>query len=555
MSAAISPFDALAERYAVRLSALDPIEATNAGAPGNDDALTDYSPEGAQARADLARDTLRELDGLSAPQDPVDRVTAASLRERLGVQLDLHAAGRSVGALDVIASPLQDIRDVFDLMAAGTPAADELLLTRLGAVPGAVDSAIEGLRARVAGLSGDQPWPFPALQVREVTAQARAAGDLVSANLSRLSAPVPDGMADSVRQAFARYAGVLHDEIAPLAVGFDEPGGLGVGREAYPLHSRAFLGTTIDVDETYAWGQELLAGIVAQQAEIVADLYPELTGDGAVGEALRRLDSEERYTLRGTDALRTWMQEKSDAAVSALTGTHFDIPEDLTRLACRIAPSASGGIYYTAPSADLIRPGTMWWSVPKGQDTFHTWQETTTVYHEGVPGHHLQIGQAVVSPRLNRWRKLFSFTSGHGEGWALYAERLMADLGFLDDPGERMGMLDSQRLRAARVVLDIGVHCGLEAPTEVGGGAWNYDKAWTFLTSHCAMDREVLRFELHRYLGWPGQAPSYSIGQRVWESTRDAYLAAHTNATVREFHTEALALGGLGLDTLTAALS
>ena len=132
----------------------------------------------------------------------------------------------------------------------------------------------------------------------------------------------------------------------------------------------------------------------------------------------------------------------------------------------------------------------MWWSVPKGITEFGTWRELTTVYHEGVPGHHLQVAQTVFrSELLNKWRRIFAWTSGHGEGWALYAERLMAELGYMDDPGNRMGLLDGQSLRAARVVLDIGVHCGFEAPAEVGGGEWTYDKAWQFLTAHANMGR------------------------------------------------------------------
>ena len=114
----------------------------------------------------------------------------------------------------------------------------------------------------------------------------------------------------------------------------------------------------------------------------------------------------------------------------------------------------------------------MWWSVPKGITTFGTWKELTTVYHEGVPGHHLQCAQAVLrSELLNKWRRLDLWISGHGEGWALYAERLMAELGYMEDPGHRMGWLDGQSLRAARVVIDIGVHCGFDAPEEVGGGS------------------------------------------------------------------------------------
>ena len=193
----------------------------------------------------------------------------------------------------------------------------------------------------------------------------------------------------------------------------------------------------------------------------------------------------------------------------------------------------------------------MWWSVPPGKTDFHTWGETTTVFHEGVPGHHLQIGRAVVlADQLNRWRRLGCWVSGHGEGWALYAERLMAELGWLDDAGNRMGMLDAQRFRAARVVIDIGVHCGMTAPD---GEVWDAERAWVFLQSHSAMAEANLRFELDRYLGWPGQAPSYAIGQRIWQQLRDEMVGR--GLSLKEFHRRALDLGGLPLDVLRSALS
>ena len=131
----------------------------------------------------------------------------------------------------------------------------------------------------------------------------------------------------------------------------------------------------------------------------------------------------------------------------------------------------------------------------------------------------------------------------------------MADLGFLDDPGEFMGMLDSQSLRAARVVLDIGIHCELPAPAEVGGGAWDYDKAWRFLTAHCSAAEGFLRFELDRYLGWPGQAPSYMIGQRLWLQLRDEVRAREGDAfDLKAFHRRALDIGSVGLDVLRQAV-
>ncbi|MGL4743561.1 MAG: DUF885 domain-containing protein, partial [Dermatophilaceae bacterium] len=271
---------------------------------------------------------------------------------------------------------------------------------------------------------------------------------------------------------------------------------------------------------------------------------------------IEHLDTDPAYVLRGTDALRTWMQEKADEVIDAMAGTHFDIPDPVRTIECRIAPTQTGGIYYTGPSDDFSRPGRMWWSVPKGVTEFGTWRELTTVYHEGVPGHHLQVAQTVYRRELlNRWRRMMCWTSGHGEGWALYAERLMAELGFMDDPGDHLGLLDGQSLRAARVVLDIGVHCGLAAPAEVGGGDWTYDKAWQFLTAHANNDEASLRFELDRYLGWPGQAPSYKIGERIWMQLRHEAATHEGDAfSLREFHRRALDVGSVGLDVLRQAV-
>ncbi|MDQ7994042.1 MAG: DUF885 domain-containing protein, partial [Propionicimonas sp.] len=191
---------------------------------------------------------------------------------------------------------------------------------------------------------------------------------------------------------------------------------------------------------------------------------------------------------------------------------------------------------------------------------FSTWREKTTVYHEGVPGHHLQIAQQVlIREQLNSWRRLVLWTSGHGEGWALYAERLMEEFGFMDDLGDRLGLLDGQRMRAARVVIDIGVHLGKPAPQRWGGGTWDAAKAWDLFKANANMDEAFLRFELNRYLGWPGQAPSYKIGQRLWEQARAGAPAAADAAgepfSLKDFHSRALGLGSVPLSILPTALA
>lgn len=533
--------DAAAERHLARFAALDPCAATEMGLAGYDDQITDYSPDGVRARAELARSTLAEVAALE-PADDVDVVTLAALRERLGTQVELHEAGLDVGELNNIASPLQTMRDVFDLMSADNEEDWALISTRLSRLPDRVAGYAEALRTAA---NGPQP---PA--IRQVRRGIEQAGQIQRLFVEMATdAPVHDPtlraeLLRHARAAAAAYQGlatVLAEEIAPRARTRDA-----CGRDAYRLFSRWFLGAAVDLDETYEWGLELLKSIQAEQESTANQLYPGVS----VAEALDRLDTEPRYLVRGTDALQAWMQDLSDRAVQALADHHFDIPEPLRRLECLIAPTNTGGIYYTGPSEDFSRPGRMWWSVPPGVDTFHTWQETTTVFHEGVPGHHLQIGRAVLmSDRLNRWRRLGCFVSGHGEGWALYAERLMAELGWLDDAGDRMGMLDAQRFRAARVVIDIGVHCELTAPD---GTVWDAAKAADFLARHTVQTEEKLRFELDRYLGWPGQAPSYAVGQRIWQQLREEMTAR--GWPLKQFHSRALDLGGLPLDVLRSAL-
>jgi uncharacterized protein (DUF885 family) len=272
------------------------------------------------------------------------------------------------------------------------------------------------------------------------------------------------------------------------------------------------------------------------------------------------LDEDPARLVRGRAALQDWLQETAERAVAALHGRHFDIPEPVRRIEGHVVAATGLGVYYTAPSEDFSRPGRMWWSLPDGVEDMTTWRETTTVFHEGAPGHHLQIGQTVVNAeRLNRWQRLLCWCSAHAEGWALYAERLMGELGFLEDPGDRLGMLDSQELRAARVVLDIGVHLDLPIPPGVpgfGGERWTYDVAQAFLREHVSMEDAMRLDELHRYLGWPGQAPVYKVGERVFlEGREQARARAGAAFDLKAWHRDVLDLGPLGLGPLTEELA
>ena len=547
-----SAVDAVAEDYVDDMLALSPSLALYLGLDGAT-GFDDFSPAGLSALNDLTVDTLSRLDEAAAGSelDEVDLVTVDAMRDRLGVDRDSFDAGIKHASLNVIESPLQQARDAFDLMPTSTVADWETISTTLAAIPTSLAGYQESLT-----LARENGRVAARLQIEKVIEQARALAapgssfDRLVADATEAPAPLRSDLsarAEAARESASDLADFLGSQLLPAA-GENEA----CGREDYGLHSRDFLGAEVDFDETYEWGLEELARIDAEQREVAARIMP-----GAdLFEVMEALNNDPERSLHGTEALRRWMQQAADEAITELGRSHFDIPEPVRTIECMIAPSATGGIYYTGPTDDFSRPGRMWWSVPEGVSEFATWQEKTTVYHEGVPGHHLQIGQATyVSDTLNRWRRLMCWVSGHGEGWALYAERLMADLGFLDDPGDYLGMLDSQRLRAARVVLDIGFHLGLKAPAGLGGGIWDRQKAWQFLTDNVAMDRSFLAFELDRYLGWPGQAPSYKIGQRLWEQFRDeAKASAGADFDLKAFHTRALNLGSVGLDTLGAAM-
>ena len=543
--------DAIAEAWVDTQLDLSPEYRVHLGRAGREGEYGDYSPAGNEHAVAEVKKALA-LIASAAPVDDIDNITQLDLTRELQLQVDKYDAGFAERDLNVIASAPQSLRDIFDLMPTESETDWSNIATRLRNLPAAMEGYIQTLR------SGIQSGNVPAIrQVQEVIAQAkRQVADTgffftLAENARAGRGDLPDSLRTELAEgahgsaaAYATLSSFLADELAPHAPKRDA-----VGREIYALASRDFIGAAVDLDETYEWGIEELARMTAEQESIAREILP----GASVLEAIAHLDADPKRKLHGTDALKAWMQETSDRAIEDLSKTQFDIPPELRKLECMIAPTQEGGIYYTGPSDDFSRGGQMWWSVPEGVTEFDTWRELTTVYHEGIPGHHLQIGQATYNrAQLNSWRRIAG-TSGHAEGWALYAERLMETLGYLDDPADRLGMLDGQRMRAARVVLDIGVH--LEKTLPDGSGPWTGDYAFGFLSDNVNMNAGFVRFEVNRYLGWPGQAPSYKVGQRIWEELRDETARREGESfDIRAFHKKALNIGGVGLDTLRTAM-
>jgi uncharacterized protein (DUF885 family) len=541
----------LADRYTVELAGHEALVATLLGVPGHEEDMTDHSPDGVEARADLSRRTIAELRHADADND-ADRVCRGFMLERLEVDVEMHEAGESWRPLRNIASPVQQIRQIFDLCPQESVEDWRHIAARLAEVP----RSIEGLEATLRrGL--DRGLPAARRQALVCAQQAAVWGGMEGHGTSfflALAQRCPhdgplradlESEAHKATQAYADLASFLRDDYAP-AVPDRDP----VGRERYRLASRAFLGSEVDPDEAYAWGWDEMHRLEAEMVRVADKISP---GAG-VDTVIELMTTDPTRAVHGADNLQRFLQELTDNAIAELNGTHFDIPPQIQRCECMIAPpGGAAAMYYTPPSEDWKRPGRTWYPT-SGRTVFPLWNEVSTAYHEGVPGHHLQLGiMACLKQNLSRYQRTIGFVSGHGEGWALYAERLMGELGYLENPDYELGMLVSHLFRAKRVVVDIGLHLEMAIPDgeENAGQRWSWDLAIPFVDHHSPIPGDFTRSEVERYLGMPAQAISYKVGERAWLDIR-AEMRRRQGADfdLKAFHTQALQLGSLGLDQM-----
>lgn len=543
----------ISSRYVDEVAALDPVRGERWGVATDGTRLTDYSPAGNEALSDLLRRTARALADAS-PDTEEERLGKGFLSDWVGGELGVLEAGERERILSIIVGAPASTRSVFDLMDRSTPEGWEKIAARLGNVAGSLSGYRESLQA---GL--DHGRPAARRQALAVAEQCETwAGDGSNGGwFGTFVAQYGDGtlrarLDEAARAAAGAYADLaawLRHEYASRAAEADAS-----GDERYRVWSEYLLGTDLDVDEAYEWGWEELARLEAQK-----DIECERILPGGGFEAVRELlIRDPKRCIAGVDAYREWLQYLTDEAISGLQGKEFDIPASIARCEVRIPPEGSAAAaYYTPPSEDLQRPGRTWFPTV-GRKQFPTWDEVSTVYHEAVPGHHLQ-GATIRLVPLTRAHKL-GFNSAHGEGWALYAERLMDELGWFRTPETRLGFLCAHAFRAARVVVDIGLHTGRRIPAgwPKAGEQWTYEGAIDFIVRAGGLDRDKAESEVLRYLSWPSQATAYKLGERTWLAGREQARAAAA-ADGREFdqkrwHARSLALGPLGLRRLREEL-
>ncbi|GAA1199404.1 DUF885 domain-containing protein [Streptomyces hebeiensis] len=546
----------VADAYVDALIELDPITGTYLGVAESHRRLPDFSPAGQEALADLARATLARLDEAEKLPDAdsdAERRCGRLLRERLTAELAVHDAGEGLRKVSNIHSPAHQVREVFTVTPTETDEDWAVVAERLRAVP----AALEGYRASLAlgldrGLTGG-PRPTATFvgQLTEWAGEDRGW-------FEDFAADGPDALRgeldEAARAATAAVTGLrdwVRDVYAPAVA--DAPDT--VGRERYARWSRYFNGTDLDLDEAYAYGwseyHRLLGEMRAEAGKVLPGAGP--------WEALAHLDEHGAH-IEGVDEVREWLQGLMDEAITALDGTHFELAERVRRVESRIAPPGGAAApYYTGPSEDFSRPGRTWLPT-MGETRFPVYDLVSTWYHEGVPGHHLQIAQWThVADQLSRYQATVGMVSANAEGWALYAERLMDELGFLPDAERRLGYLDAQMMRACRVIVDIGMHLELTIPADSPfrpGERWTPELAQEFFGRHSGRPADFVESELTRYLSMPGQAIGYKLGERAWLLGRENARAAHGDAfDAKAWHMAALSQGSLGLDDLVDELS
>ncbi|MFG2437508.1 DUF885 domain-containing protein [Streptomyces sp. NPDC048508] len=550
----------VADAYVDELTALDPVLGTYLGVPESYGRLPDTSPAGQEAVAELARVTLARLD--EAERQPgaerdIERRCGRLLRERLTAELAVHDAGEGLRAVGNLHTPVHSVRQVFTLTPTGTDEDWATVAQRLRAVPAALTGYRESLALGLDRKLYAAPRPA-ATFIEQLTewsdtdGQGRGwFGDFVSAGPASLREEL-DTAARTATEALLSLRDWMRDVYAPTIEGASET----VGRERYARLARYFNGTDLDLDEAYAYGWAEYHRLLAEMRTEAEKILP---GASTPWVALAHLDEHGRH-IEGVDEVQAWLQGLMDEAITALDGTHFELAEQVKRVESRIAPPGSAAApYYTAPSQDFSRPGRTWLPT-MGATRFPVYDLVSTWYHEGVPGHHLQLAQWVhVVEDLSRYQSGVGRVSANCEGWALYAERLMDELGFLTDAEQRLGYLDAQMMRAARVIIDIGMHLGLEIPADSPfhpGERWTPDLAQEFFGAHSSRPADFVESELTRYLTMPGQAIGYKIGERAWLSGRENAKRRHGDAfDAKAWHMAALSLGSLGLDDLVEELS
>ena len=542
--------DQFAEQFWESILELQPTTATVYGDERYADRLEDPGPAGRARALALWQGTRREADAFSTEGMSVeDRITLDMVKVVCDLAIEQQAQRTDVLAVvDQMGGPQTLLPVITQFQKADTPARFEAFEARIRAYPAYMEANADLLREGLAsGLTA------PRIVVERTIAQLErllespadespvAAMAQVATEADR--ATVRDLVRDIVRPADTAFLDTLKGDY--LAASRTDPGLWSApnGDALYRTAIRAWTTVQMDPEEIHRIGVEELEAIETERRVIAA-----AAGFGDDTTAYRAaLDADASNTPHTKDDLTRRAAEDIDRAMS-LAPRYFG---RLPRAGCEVRPvedfkeADSPFAYYYPPSSDGSRNGIYYangYDLPSRKFT----KLASTTYHEAVPGHHFQIALEMENPNLNTFRRLGSRLVGgaYVEGWGLYAERLADEMGLYRSEAERFGMLDAQAWRAARLVVDTGMHAL----------RWTRQQSIDLLL-RAGLSSTDATIETDRYICWPAQALTYKLGQRVIEQLRREITARDgARFDLREFHDQVLGHGSLPLATLTREL-
>jgi uncharacterized protein (DUF885 family) len=545
-----SPVNQLADRFWEAILEESPTTATMYGDERYDDRLEDPSPAGRLRARTLAEATLAAAHAIDAAAQPLeDRITLDMVRvvcelqiEQDDQRIDLLRAVDQMGGPQTLLPTLATFQQV------DTPERLERFLARLRAYPAFMAANIELLHEGAAsGLTA------PRIVAERTIAQLERlletpAEDSVIAQVAKVAGPaerdqVLAAVRDAVIPADRAYLDALRG--AYLAASRAEPGLWSApnGDALYRTQVLAWTTLALEPSEVHDIGLEEL-----EQIELERRVISRAQGFGDDTAAYRaHLASDPANIPQSAAELLSRAREDIDRAM-ALAPRYFGV---LPRVGCEVRAveeykeKDSPFAYYYPPTTDGSRPGIYYANTYDLGSRAYTKLASTT-YHEAVPGHHFQIALEMENENLSTFRRLGSRLVGaaYVEGWGLYSERLADEMGLFRSEAERFGMLDAMAWRAARLVVDTGLHAL----------RWPRQRSIDFLRGAGLGDTDAV-IETDRYICWPGQALTYKIGQREIERLRAEIQKRDGSAfDVRAFHDAVLGHGSLPLATLAREL-
>jgi len=546
----MSPVRDLADRFHQRWLDENPFAATMYGIPGYDDLVPDESEAGAQTwRAEIEQ-FLRAADGI-APGElmPADAVTLDCTKEAVTQELasiDSARAEHTVTAMPYAGPP------TFLALAARTvlvdPVAAEAYLTRLRRSGIWLDQLSGRLRAGARkGRLPVAPLVEQAIAWAEGVLAAPAPGPALSPQppqgWPRAAAWEEERRAaaeEVLKPALARWVATIK-ELLPQARPSERAGlvYLPGGEEDYGRAVRMYTTLPLSPEELHQTGLDHVAALEARAVKLGAGLG--LSGLDEVFAAVR--DSAAKIPPEEAIRQAAVAVRRAEARASEVFPDPLPPPCDVTPMPEVVATSGAAP-HYTPPRLDGGRPGTFWFNTERPTPGTG-WDLEVVAFHEAVPGHHLQLSRLQLLtdlPALQRQRSVTVFS----EGWGLYAEQLAEEAGLYTDDRALLGSVSSSLMRAARLVVDTGIHAF----------GWSRERALEFLVAHVPMAQEVLAAEIDRYVVMPGQALAYLTGKlEILRIREDAQRRLGPAFSLPAFHAAVLDHGSLPIPTLGRSIA